>query len=84
MVTRRQHSGNHPVEALPGPQPEHLWDVGETAAFIRKSCRGVYKMVERRQIPYLKIGAAVRFDPAEIRAWVHQYAVPPDPGWIGH
>ena len=73
----------HPDPLPPGvhSEPETLWNVHEAAAFLRKTPDGVYKMVERRQVPFLKIRQALRFDPPTLRAWALRHAVPANPEW---
>ncbi len=65
------------VRSKPARQPERqieehddaLWDVLRTARFLSMSRHWVYKAVAAGTIPYRKIGAAIRFVPAEIRTW---------------
>jgi excisionase family DNA binding protein len=52
-----------------GPEDEDLWDVARAAQYLGLSRHWVYKAVASGTIPYRKIGAAVRFVPAEIKAW---------------
>ena len=77
MATKRPITSGGPLEVQ--PPSEHLWNVHEVAEFLRKSPHAVYKMAERRQIPFLKIRSAIRFDPVTIRAWVSRHSVSPDP-----
>ena len=76
MATKRHTPAVPPVE--PQQLPQHLWDVHEVGDYVRKSSDAIYKMAERRQIPYVKLGGAIRFDPVEIQAWVRRHAVPSD------
>jgi len=48
---------------------EHLWDVNDVANFLKVSRSWVYQKAEAGQLPYLKVGALLRFDPEEIRAY---------------
>ncbi|HKR27772.1 MAG TPA: helix-turn-helix domain-containing protein [Acidobacteriaceae bacterium] len=43
-----------------------LLTVAELAPLLRKSCCTVYRMAERRQIPSLRIGGTLYFDPAAL------------------
>lgn len=54
-----------------------LWGVEEVAPVIRKSVNGVYKMVEKRLIPHIRMGRKILFDPAEIRRWLEGLTVRP-------
>lgn len=55
-----------------GPQ---LIDISELAQRLATSQRHVRRLVDERRVPYLKIGHYVRFDPADIEAWLDQYRV---------
>lgn len=67
-----------PLAVPPIPPSDGLWDVRDMARFLKKSAAAVFKCVERRQLPFLKLGQAVRFDPVAVRAWLARHAVPPD------
>jgi predicted DNA-binding transcriptional regulator AlpA len=58
---------------------EPLWDVRETAAFLRVSTKWVYERASRGDLPCLHVGGCRRFDPAAIRLWLaaHQTGNPP-------
>ena len=62
--------------------PEPLWTVHECALYLKKTPQAIYSMVSRGQIPYLKIGVAVRFDPRQIQAWIQQFTVEPDSRYL--
>jgi excisionase family DNA binding protein len=49
---------------------ESLWDVADTAKFLKLNEARVYDGVRQGLIPAVRIGRQVRFDPVEIRAWV--------------
>ena len=49
--------------------PESLWTAAEVASFLRVSRSWVYHRSESGELPCLRIGALVRFDPGEIRAF---------------
>jgi excisionase family DNA binding protein len=49
---------------------ECLWDVEAVARFLRVSRSWVYHRAQAGQIPCLKIGGLLRFDPAAIRTWL--------------
>jgi excisionase family DNA binding protein len=48
---------------------EHLWDANDVANFLKVSRSWVYQRAEAGLLPYLKVGALLRFDPEEIRAY---------------
>jgi excisionase family DNA binding protein len=49
---------------------EDLWNVKRAAKFLAMSTHWIYKAVAEGTVPYRKIGSAIRFVPAELRAWV--------------
>lgn len=56
---------------------ESLWNVRDLAAFLATSAHAVYKLVERRQIPHIRLGCKILFDPNAIRAWLNDHLVNP-------
>lgn len=48
---------------------EKLWTVRECAEYLSMSISWVYKQVEANAIPFAKLGAALRFHPARVRAY---------------
>ena len=50
------------------PLPEALWTVADVARFFRCSTSIVYKRVARGDLPCVRFGALVRFDPSTIYA----------------
>lgn len=56
------------------PQPEPLWKVRDVAKYLSMSVSYVYKLVEAGDLPCVRLGAAVRFQPAAIRAHVERMA----------
>lgn len=48
----------------------------DVAELLSVSESGVRQMVSRRQIPHLRLGRRVRFDPNELNAWVASQRVP--------
>jgi excisionase family DNA binding protein len=47
-----------------------LWDVAETAAFLKVSDSTIRRLVGRDEIPFKRIGDQLRFAPDAIRRWV--------------
>jgi excisionase family DNA binding protein len=56
-------------DALPNQGVEPLWTAQDVAAFLRVSRSWVYHRAEAGELPCLRIGALLRFDPARIRAY---------------
>jgi excisionase family DNA binding protein len=49
---------------------ESLMTVKEVAALLRVSTQTLYKMLEQRRIPGIKIGSQWRFDRTRFEAWL--------------
>ena len=49
---------------------EDLWDVRRASKHLGMSTHWTYRAVAAGTLPHRKIGAAVRFVPGEIRAWL--------------
>jgi excisionase family DNA binding protein len=47
-----------------------LWTCREAAAALNVSERTLWKLTNEGDIPCVRIGRAVRYDPADIRAWI--------------
>ncbi len=66
--------------ALYGPAllpDEMLWTAREVAKHLRASISWVYKAAERGELPCIRLGAMLRFDPAAIRTWLGSRAAGP-------
>ncbi len=59
----------------PHAAPVGLLDVGEVAVRLGVTVRFVRRLVAERRIPYVKVGKFVRFDPAEVEAWIDDHRV---------
>jgi excisionase family DNA binding protein len=57
------------MSTLP-PNDDVLWTVKDIARVLKSSVSWVYKAAERGELPCLRIGAMLRFEPATIRAWL--------------
>ena len=55
---------------------EELMTVPEVAAFLRLTPKGVYSLVERRKIPFVKVSNRVRFRRADVISWLEENRVP--------
>ena len=47
-----------------------LLDVPATAERLGTTERHIRELVYRRAVPFVKVGRLVRFDPAELDAWI--------------
>ncbi len=51
---------------------EGLWDATDVSRFLKMSKSWVYHASERGELPYVRLGASLRFDPSSIRAWLRR------------
>jgi excisionase family DNA binding protein len=54
-----------------------LLDVNQVAARMCVTPRFIRRLVEERRIPFCRLGKFVRFDPADIEAWIEARRVEP-------
>ncbi len=58
---------------MPHPRPTaDLIDIIAVAQRLGVQVRHVRRLVHERRIPYIKWGHLLRFDPADIDAWIDQ------------
>ena len=57
----------HPV---PSSSTVALWDIEAVARRLGVEVRHIRRLVNERRIPFIKWGHLLRFDPAEIEAWL--------------
>lgn len=48
---------------------DRLWRVGDVADYLQVSTSWVYKQAEAGLLPTRRFGAALRFDPADVRSY---------------
>jgi excisionase family DNA binding protein len=53
---------------------QHALTVAEVAKILNMSPRTIYQHVASGRMPAVKIGSAVRFDPAELAGWLRKKA----------
>ena len=58
------------------PAAPSLLTVTEVAAILRLTPKGVYSMVAARTIPCIRVSNRIRFDHADVIAWLKQNRVP--------
>ena len=51
---------------------QNLMTVKEVAALLRVSPQTLYKMLEQRSIPAVKVGSQWRFEQDQIRDWIRR------------
>lgn len=59
-------------------QLEPILTVSETAAYLKLSKSKVYLMVQRNQIPHLKMGKSVRIRKCDLLEWIETQLVVDD------
>ncbi|HET6916064.1 MAG TPA: helix-turn-helix domain-containing protein [Acidimicrobiales bacterium] len=64
--------------AIPKTLP-NLLNIEQLTRHLDTSERHIRRLIAERRIPYIKVGALVRFDPDEIAAWLDQGRHPDDP-----
>ncbi|MBK8903131.1 MAG: helix-turn-helix domain-containing protein [Anaerolineaceae bacterium] len=57
---------------------EPILTVSETAAYLKLSKSKVYLMVQKNQIPHLKMGKSVRIRERDLLAWIEEQIVQND------
>jgi excisionase family DNA binding protein len=57
-------------------QLPNLLDIPALAEHLGVTERHVRRLVFERRIPFIKVGRLVRFDPAEIAAWIDRSRTP--------
>ena len=78
-ATSRRRSEDRPVTPAASSRAASLpvlLDIGEVAAHLNVTVRHVRRLVFERRIPYIKVGALLRFDPEEVAAWIEESTVP--------
>lgn len=64
------------------PPLSRLLSIAEVADALGVDVRHVRRLVHERRIPYIKWGHLLRFDPADIAAWVDGYRRHPSGGRV--
>jgi excisionase family DNA binding protein len=57
-----------------------LWTVRVAAVKLATTPHAIYKLVEKRRIPFVRIGKRIRFDPTVISRWIEENSIPADWG----
>jgi excisionase family DNA binding protein len=73
VATRPGTDGARFIDLTDGTQRtnrEPLIDIKEVAARLGVEVRHIRRLVHERRIPFVKWGHLLRFDPAEVDAWV--------------
>ncbi|MCZ6800493.1 MAG: helix-turn-helix domain-containing protein [Nitrospirae bacterium] len=62
---------------LPTNFQSNLLDIQQVAEFLGISKDTVYKMVNQRRIPFVKVGRLLRFERGTLEAWLQRNAFGP-------
>ena len=57
---------------------ERLWTVKDVSGFLQSSRSWVYQKAESGELPSLRIGGLLRFDPQAVRAYARGERAPAD------
>lgn len=71
MSAKETKSGETPAPS------EALWTVKDVAAFLKVSTRFVHQLKDSDRLPCVRLGAAVRFVPADVRAYIERLSRAP-------
>ena len=52
--------------------PKKLWTAQEVAAFLRVGRNAPYEMADRGELPFIRVGQRLRFDPAKVREYLER------------
>jgi excisionase family DNA binding protein len=53
----------------------HLLTIDELADHLGVSVRHVRRLIAERRVPHLRVGRFIRFDPADVTAWLNDTRV---------
>lgn len=53
-----------------------LLTTAQAAERLGLSLKYVYRLCDEKKLPYIRVGTAIRFDPAELDAWIDARRVP--------
>lgn len=56
---------------------EGLMNINDLSGYLQIPICSIYGMVERKEIPYIKIGRLIRFKMSEIESWLESKKVNP-------
>ena len=59
--------------------PAELWDAKRLASYLKVPKTFVYRLTSERHVRYHRAGKELRFDPADVAAWLDAGALEPAP-----
>ncbi len=60
--------------------PAQLWTVREVAYYLRLKPQTIRAMARRGELPVIRLGRGLRFQPGAIEAWLNSKQAQPDTG----
>ena len=54
---------------------ETIYTIPEVAEYLKMSKSKVYYLIQRREIPYIKIGRNVRIKESDLLKWLEKYVL---------
>jgi excisionase family DNA binding protein len=75
MSETMQQDGTVPVGR--STSPTALLDIAQAADRLGVTPRFMRRLVFERRVPYIKVGKFVRFEPADLEAWLAAHRVEP-------
>jgi excisionase family DNA binding protein len=57
---------------VPSRSDHQLWDANDVASYLKVSRSWVYHRAEGGQLPHLRVGGLLRFDPTAVRAFARK------------
>ena len=58
---------------------QRLLDIQAAARYTGMSVATLYKWVNQRKIPHIKMGRLVKFDPVKVEEWIKEQTILPMP-----
>ena len=58
--------------SAPSRSDHQLWDANDVASYLKVSRSWVYHRAEAGQLPHLRVGGLLRFDPTTVRAFAQK------------
>jgi len=55
-------------------EEESLWSLSEAGRYLNIKRSTLYRWVEKRSIPFKRIGRLIRFDAGEIKRWIELHS----------
>ena len=66
--TRVPEPAHAPTQGI----PDRLWTTNDTARFLGICTKTVRRLIYHENLPCVRLGASVRFVPADVLAWARQ------------